>query len=297
MYVGKENALVLEVKQRPKPPGAADTAEKLGRAFVGGDTAGGEQRHQSILGNERLRALDEQAVEIHVAAAQQWIVAAVAQHAGLALGALAGFKILVPQRRALLAQIVDHALAVGGAGLPGDVHFSLREPLHLLQLDAVPRWVSNHRVEPAAAGAPDSGKGSPPMEELLAPRERSCTGKQFVGAANAVAVYFAGVADQATLDQFRYVADAIKNFRNRMLGVRDSLDGGAAFGSTLLFGPTGDKPAHCTPEIEQDVDRRNLLICLVSERLGVVGLGNADVCQFATASRPRAADSNPCSLP
>jgi hypothetical protein len=57
---------------------------------------GREQRHQSVRGGQRLRALDEQAVEIHVATAEQRIVAALAQHPRIGLRRLDRLLIFRP---------------------------------------------------------------------------------------------------------------------------------------------------------------------------------------------------------
>ena len=66
----------------------------------------------------------------------------------------------------------DHALAVGGTLLLGDLAPACGKPLYLLQLHPVPGRVADHGVE-AAGGAralpirPDAGEGRLPVEEAF----------------------------------------------------------------------------------------------------------------------------------
>ena len=76
------------------------------------------------------------------------------------------------QRVAALLQGCDHALAVGGALSVGDCGTAGRKPFDLLELDAIPGRIADHRVKAAAPfGAlpirPDTGKGDLPVEKAF----------------------------------------------------------------------------------------------------------------------------------
>ena len=173
VHVREQAFAVLEVEHGAKPPGLAQGTEEGRRALVGGNAAGRDQGHQPVGRGQGLRAFDEQAVQIDVAAAQQRVVAAAqlagADHARLRFSRGGGLRIGLPQRRVLLLQGGDQGLAVGGARLRGDGEVALGEPFNLLQLDAVPRRIAQHDVEAAApAGAEHGGKARPPVEKGFA---------------------------------------------------------------------------------------------------------------------------------
>ena len=100
--------------------------------------------------HEGLRALNKKAVEIDVAAREQRIVAALAGNACCGFGRLDCFEIVRVQRVALLFQPFNHTFSVGGAGRLSDLWPALGEPLHFLQLHAVPRRISDHGIKPAS---------------------------------------------------------------------------------------------------------------------------------------------------
>lgn len=61
----------------------------------------------------------------------------------------------------------DQALAVGGAGLEGDLGAALGEPLDFLELDAVPGRVADDGVEAPLPVLPDGGEGELPVQPAV----------------------------------------------------------------------------------------------------------------------------------
>ena len=186
MDIGKKHLLVLEVEQGAEPAGGRDALEKRRRAFVRRNAAGRQQGHQPIRPHQALRALDKQAVEVDIAAAQQRIVARFGQHPGMGLGTLHGALIVGPQRRLFTLQLGDQALAVGRTRLVGNRRLTLGKPLHLLQLDAVPGRVAQHHIKAAAAiGRKHRGEGRPPVEKIFTPGQLAAARHQCIGLARA----------------------------------------------------------------------------------------------------------------
>ena len=181
MHIREEDLAVFKIKQRAKPPRAAQGIEELGRALVSRYATGRDQGDQTARRAQSLRTFDEQAVEVHVAAAEQRVVAAaelaVAHYAGVGLGALHRLLVLRPQidagravggglRHGSALQRGNHCFAVCRSGLRGNRRAALGKPLDLLQLDAVPRRVADDGVEAAfGADSEHGGEAGPPVEE------------------------------------------------------------------------------------------------------------------------------------
>ena len=287
VHVRKQALAVLEVEQRAQPPAGADAAKELGRALVGGDAAGGEQRHQPAGLHQRLRTLDEQAVEVDVAAAQQRVVAGLGQHAGVGLGALGGLRVFGRQRGVLVLQRGDQGLAVGGARLGGDGGVALGKPLDLLQLDAVPRRVAQHHVEAAAPLQVEHvGKGGPPVEEALARGQPGAGLHQRGGVRGAG---FAGV-QRAGGQRFDQIAPRRQQRRQGAAGgvVAQLLQFGG-----LVDRPAGQQPAQRAPEVEQAVQRRGTRLGLLRELLRLARLGDVDVGQVGHLRQPLGGQRQP----
>ena len=120
-----------------------------------------------VLMDEPLGALDKQTVEIDVAAAEQRIVPALAQYARIGLGTRHRILVLKPQWRLSVLQLLDHALAVGRAGLLRDGQVALSKPFDLLQLDAVPGRVADDDIKAVTIAAKHSRKRRAPVKEVF----------------------------------------------------------------------------------------------------------------------------------
>ena len=97
----RSEAAILEVEQAGDAPAGGDGLEELGGGLVGVDAGRREQAHEAVGLDQAQGALDEQGVEVDVAAAQQGVVAGRADHAAEALGAFLGGVVVgdeVPRR-------------------------------------------------------------------------------------------------------------------------------------------------------------------------------------------------------
>ena len=182
-------AAVLEIIERPQPAFRRHASEEAGGGLVRGDAGGHQQADHALRLRQRHRALDEQAVEVHVAAGEQRVIAAGSRHAGPVRRPRAGPREIADERGLRPAglrplQRGDHAPALGGALRAGDLRAAGREPLDLLQLHPVPGRVADHGVEAALRfGAlparPDAGEGDLPVQEALLGGQRPRLAQQF----------------------------------------------------------------------------------------------------------------------
>ena len=178
VLIREEHSPVLEVVQHPQPTLRRHAPEETRRRLVGGDARRHDQSYQAVRPDQRQRPLNEQRVEVDVAAGQQRVDAASAGDAGGGLGALRRVAVLVRQRVAGLLQGRDHPPAVGRARLPRDLRTPSGEPLDLLQLHAVPGRIADHGVEAATPRGgvpvgPHAGERGLPVEEALFGRDRA----------------------------------------------------------------------------------------------------------------------------
>ena len=159
---------VFEVKQPTNTPTRRNRLEETRRGLVGVDAGGREQADDAVGLDQAHRALDEERIEVDVAAAQQRVVPAGAHQLAEAVGAQLGRVELVRKGVARVAQRFDPPAAGGRGRRQRQLGRARGEPLDLLQLDAVPRRVADHRVEAALGpvvlpAPPDAGEGDLPV--------------------------------------------------------------------------------------------------------------------------------------
>ena len=148
--------------------------EEFCRGLVGVDAGRGEQADQTLGLDQAHGALHEERIEVYVAAAQQWIVAGGPHQPAQMLSARCfGVIEISGQRIALRTQFANGGSARRRRGGAGEFRRAGGEPLHFLQLDAVPGRVADHGVESAARVGvlplfPHPGKGRFPVQKGLA---------------------------------------------------------------------------------------------------------------------------------
>ena len=176
-------ASVLEIVERAQPAFRRHASEEAGRRLVRSDAGGHQQADHAFRFRQRQGALDEQAVEVHVAAGEQRVIAAGPRHAGPVRRPGAGPREIAGERIPGPFQRGDQAPAVGGARGVRDLGPAGREPFDLLQLHPVPGRVADHGVEAALGRValplrPDAGEGDLPVQEALLGGERPRLGEE-----------------------------------------------------------------------------------------------------------------------
>ena len=170
--IGKKNFLVLEIQQRGQPPRGGDAFEKGAGTLVRGDPGRREQPYDALVIHQALRPFHEQRIQVHVAAGQQRILAAVPRDPGGGLSPVPGLLVLQPQTIARFFQLTDQPLAVSGADGVGDLRLARGEPFHFLELHPIPRRIADDGVETALRLAavqmtPNRGKRDGPGQETF----------------------------------------------------------------------------------------------------------------------------------
>ena len=173
MNVREEDLAVFEIEEAADAAAGGDGFEEAGGGLVGVDAGGDEEADDAVGFGQAHGALDEEGVEVDVAAAEKWVVVGGADELAEAVGAQFGGVEIGGEGVALLAQLLDAAAAGGGGGGEGEIRGAGGEPFDLLQLDAVPGRVADDGVEAAGGlvvlpAAPDAGEGDFPVEEGFA---------------------------------------------------------------------------------------------------------------------------------
>ena len=75
MDVRKEDLAVFEIEEATDAAAGGDGFEEAGGGLVGVDAGGSEQADDAVGFGQAHGALDEEGVEVDVAAAEQWVVA------------------------------------------------------------------------------------------------------------------------------------------------------------------------------------------------------------------------------
>ena len=164
---------VFEVEEAADAAAGGDGFEEAGGGLVGVDAGGGEQADNAVGFGQAHGALDEEGVEVDVAAAEQGVVGGSADELAEAVGAQFGGVEIGGEGVALVAQLLDAAAAGGGGGGEGEIRRAGGKPFDLLELDAVPGRVADDGVEAAGGlvvlpAVPDAGEGDFPVEEGFA---------------------------------------------------------------------------------------------------------------------------------
>ena len=171
--IGAE-ATILKIVQPGNAPAGGNRLEELGGGQIGVDAGWGEQADQALGLDQAHGALHEERIEVYVAAAQQGIVAGSPHQSAQTVGAPFGVIEISGQRIALgVRNSLNGGPARRRRGGAGEFRRAGGEPLHLLQLDAVPGRVADHGVESAARVGvlplfPHPGKGRLPVQKGLA---------------------------------------------------------------------------------------------------------------------------------
>ena len=171
--VWEENLAVLEIEEAADAAAGGYGFEEAGGGLVGVDAGRGEQADDAVRFGQTHGALDEEGVEIDVAAAEQRIVAAGANQLAETVGAQLGGVEFGGERVAFSAQLLDAAAAGGRGGREGQLRRTGGEPFDLLQLDLFPGRVADNGVEAAGGpvvlpALPDAGEGGLPVQKGLA---------------------------------------------------------------------------------------------------------------------------------
>ena len=185
----------------------------------------------------------------------------------------------------------NQALAVGGAGLPGNVGVAFGKPFNFLQLDAVPRRVANHGVKTVAGARTENRrKAGPPVKKGFAGSQCAGAGHQVIGRlCGGVAAFKPACAEKcdkvlSRLQQFEQsdVFGVLSggDLRLKCLPVFGEFEQLMQFGN-LVHRPAGHQPAHGAPEVEHGVNRRDLRCGLLREFFGQLRLGNVHIGQVS----------------
>lgn len=126
-----------------------------------------------------------------------WILAGAAQEPSGALGVVYGVLILLPEFRPGCGQPFYEFFAGGIVRGLSYLRIATSKKLLFLNLDLLPRWISQHHIEPTLLK--DFWELQRPVEEAIVPGQRACKFHLRAGVARPEAAAQRGCCDPAWL--------------------------------------------------------------------------------------------------
>ena len=163
-----------------KTGGTRETAEEIGTALVGCDSARNEKAKASARTQQADGPFGEDRVEVGVALTHLGIESTLLEKVADPDGGILRQFVFSPKGGILGADSGDGGLAVAGAGEAGDFGRAGGEELVFLELDSFPRWIPHDGVEPAIGVGLTVGKKED-VREFEVPVEWEVLGEDFLG--------------------------------------------------------------------------------------------------------------------